>query len=124
MLVGATLCLTGCFSIDTSVSEVSGESHVVISNFGWQFLGDIPLFCGNATDENRIGEVAFFRDDVTLAKLQKRMLKLATDQGKAVNELTFHNNSSVLIEIPLTNITIPLPYIICYREIQISGVMK
>ncbi len=124
--LGATLCLTGCFSLDTATSKVTGEEHVVVSNYGWRIFGVIPIFCGNATSEKdgRAGEWAFFRDDVTMDKLQRRFLDYASVSGREIDDLTYHNYDTIFMTIPWTGIPIPIPYVICYREIQISGVLR
>ena len=58
-------------------------------------------------------------------KIQKRFLDYARKDkngGEMVN-LSYRTQESVLFEIPGSNIPIPLPYIISYKEIQLSGVL-
>ncbi len=121
--VCATICLTGCFSVDHSVSNITGEEYVLVSNYGWSLFGSIPVCCGNA-NENNILPWALFRDDVTMEKAQKRLMKYAENHGKSISNLLYYNNENILFTLPLTEISIPVPYFICYKEIQLSGVLK
>lgn len=122
----ATCMLTGCFSIDSAVSQTSGEEHVIVANFGWRLFNVFPLFCGNATSEQegRIGPFAFFRDDVTMDKVQERFYEYANERGKTPDTVVYHTYDSVLFDVPFTQIPVPIPYLFCFREIQISGVIK
>lgn len=121
----ASLVLTGCFSVDVSRSSLTSEKHIVASNYGWRLFYFIPLCCGNATPEpERVGPWAFFRDDVTLKKVQHRFFETASRHAGSVTDLTYCNNETVIFNIPFTGIPFPLPYFICYREIQLSGVVQ
>lgn len=125
LVVGA--CLTGCFSLDSATSPASGNEHILVTNYGWQLFNCIPLVCGNAkdpTDPSYGGPVAFFRDDVTMDKIQDRLMSHAARHGKTPTDLSYHNYDTIFISIPTINVSIPIPYIICYREIQLSGVLK
>ena len=122
-----TACLCGCFSMESSVSCVTGDEHAVVSNAGCYLFNVIPLFCGNASpDEN--GQHAFpfvmFRDDVTMDKLQQRLMDRAAQTGRRAEDLAYHNYESVMITIPWTNFIIPIPYVLCTHEIQLSGVLR
>lgn len=119
--------LSGCFSIDRSPIGKNGNEHVVVANYGWTLFNRIPLFCGNATSPEktrRVGPWAFFRDDVTMEKLQGRFLELAAQEGREATDLVYHDYNTVLMTLPMSGITIPIPYLICYRELQLSGVLK
>ncbi len=120
--------LSGCFSFDSNVSVQTGEEHVLVSNFGWRLFNCIPIACGNATDPaggKRFGPWAFFRDDVTMDKIQKRLADYAaTRPEKELTSLAYHNYDTLFVSIPYTEVPIPIPYIVTYREIQLSGVMK
>lgn len=120
-----SLALSGCFTIDTSRSTHTGEQHLVVSNYGWRLFYFIPLCCGNATPEkDRLGPWAFFRNDVTLEKVQSRFFETANQLDGSATDLTYCNNETVIFDIPFTNIPFPIPYFICYREIQLSGVVR
>ncbi|MCR5752931.1 MAG: hypothetical protein K6G91_13325 [Kiritimatiellae bacterium] len=117
--------LAGCFSVDTATCTSTGDEHVVVSNYGWTLFNCIPLCCGNATKrEDRFGPWAFFRNDVTMEKLQNRFMDYAKARGRELECLTYHKYETVLFNIPFTQIPVPLPYIVCFRELQLSGVVK
>ncbi|MBQ0033366.1 MAG: hypothetical protein KBT68_11285 [bacterium] len=103
-----TLCLTGCMSTEVSKSEVCGTEHIFVSDFGWKLFNWIPIF----------------RSDITLERVQKELMSESTRRGKVATDLTVHTYDTVTFDIPLVVITIPIPYIICYHEIQVSGVLK
>lgn len=100
-----------------------GSEHVLCENYGWSLFGVIPLFCGNATPDAWF-PWAMFRDDVTMDKLQGRVTDYAAAHGRSVTNLTYFNDQDVLFEIPGTQIPIPIPYVVTYREIQISGELR
>ena len=104
----ATLCLTGCMSTEVSKSEVCGTEHIFVSDYGWKLFNWIPLF----------------RSDITLERVQKEVAAESKKRGKVATDLTIHNYDTVTFDIPLVVISIPIPYVICYREIQVSGVLK
>ena len=124
LLIVSFLILSGCFSIESSCLKTTGDSQVIVSNYGWYLFDFIPLACGNA-NENGYMPWVFFRNDVTMDKIQTRFFSyIGKKEGaKAVN-LSYRTNESVLFEIPGSNIPIPLPYIFTYKEIQLSGVLK
>ena len=123
--LSGTLCLTGCFSLEHSRLQNAAAESVVVQNYGWRLFYFIPLCCGNATPEpKRSGEWAFFRDDVTMEKVQARFMEYAATKDGTITDLTWHNQSRIFVSIPFTSIPIPLPYIFCYKEVQLSGVIK
>lgn len=120
--VCGTLCLTGCFSINTGTLS-SGEEHVVVRNYGWYLFNWLPLGCGNSSATARFPMV-MFRDDVTLEKVQDRMIGYAQQRGKTATELVYSTDENVMFTIPFAFIDIPLPYLITYHEVQLSGVLQ
>lgn len=123
-LACATLCLTGCFSIDTGHVARTGDEHILVSNYGWYLFHFIPVANGNA-NENRWLPWVMFRDDVTLDKVQRRFMMHANDIGKPdVRDLSYTTRESVMLEIPGLNLPLPVPYLLTYREIQLSGVAR
>lgn len=107
-LFGATLCLTGCLSTEVSKSEVSGIEHIFVSDYGWKLFNWIPIF----------------RRDITPEHVQAEAAKEARRRGKAVCGIVTHNFDRVMFDIPLLYITVPIPYVICYHEVQVSGVLQ
>ena len=106
--LGVTLCLTGCMSTEVSKSEVCGTEHIFVSDYGWKLFNWIPLF----------------RSDITLERVQKEVAAESKKRGKVATDLTIHNYDTATFDIPLVVISIPIPYVICYHEIQVSGVLK
>lgn len=68
-----TLCLTGCFSIDSADVPQTGEEHVHVANYGWYLFNIVPLACGNAAEDPNLPSI-FFRNDVTMDKVQQRFM--------------------------------------------------
>ena len=104
----ASLCLTGCLSTEVSKSEVCGVEHIYVSDYGWKLFNWIPIF----------------RSDITLGRVQAEMLAEAKRRGKTVTDLTWHTMEKVSFDIPLVIVTLQVPYIFCYHDIQLSGVLK
>jgi len=115
--IGATLCLTGCFTVEKATVKPTNAEHVVMNNFGWKFFDWIPLFCGNASEDGATG-CAFFRDDVTVEKVQARFMSYAN--GREIECPMYDINDSKFIYV----LAIPVPYLITYKEITLSGTLK
>ena len=122
-VLSATICLTGCFTLDTADIHSTGEEHICVGNSGWYLFNFIPLACGNAA-EDPIMPWAFFRSDVTMDKIQHRFMKYANFYDKKSRDMSYYTQESVLFEIPGTDFPIPLPYLLTYKEIQLWGVLK
>ena len=119
----ATFCLTGCFTIDHAQVLRTGEEHMLVSNYGWYLFHFIPVACGNAS-ESRWFPWVHFRDDVTMDKIQHRFISTANELGRPkVRDLAYTTRESVMLEIPGLNLPLPIPYLLTYREIQLSGIM-
>lgn len=119
------LVLGGCYSFETSTSKVTGERHAIVMNYGWHLFNRIPLVCGNATPEpDRCGPWAWFRDDVTFENTQKRFMEEIGTMNGEVTDLSYWVRENFLYEIPFLQIPLPIPYLLTYREIQLSGVLK
>ena len=107
-VLGATLCLAGCLSTEVSKSDVSGVEHIYTSDYGWKLFNCIPLF----------------RPDITNERVQKALAEEAAKRGKTAVDLAFHNYDTVLLQIPILYIPVPIPYVFCYHEVQLSGVLQ
>ena len=103
-----TLCLTGCLSTEVSKSEVCGTEHIFVRDYGWKLFNCIPLF----------------RSDITLDRVQNELMAEASRRGKTPTDLVYHTEDTVSFNVPLIVITLPIPYIICYHDVQISGVLQ
>jgi hypothetical protein len=121
-MLGASACATGCFTVDTARSDKhdSTREHVVVRNYGWRLFNCIPLVCGNAT-ENSFMPWVFFRDDITMDKIQGRFANYAARRGKKAHDLKYTDYDTVLFNVPLLQYPLPIPYLLCYRELQLSG---
>ena len=117
------VALAGCFSLETATLSKSGDENVLVTNYGWYLFNLIPLATGNAT-ENAVAPTVMFRNDVTMDKVQGRVVKYARQKGKELRDMAYYNRSSVMFNIPGTNFPIPVPYVLTFREIQLSGVLK
>ena len=116
LAIGA-FCLSGCFSLDTAKIKATGEEHVLARNFGWRLFNWIPLACGNASPDASCPFV-LFRDDVTVEKVQKRFAAYAN--GREVFDPTYSNRDSVFFDF----FGWPIPYILCYKEVALSGTLR
>ncbi len=123
LALGVTICLAGCFTLDSADIRSTGEEHVCVGNRGWYLFHIIPLACGNAAEEPMMPWI-FFRNDVTMDKIQKRFTDYAAFYNKEVVDMSYFTQESVLFEIPGTDFPIPLPYFLTYKEVQLSGVLK
>lgn len=126
LAVCALASFAGCFTIDSATSQTTGEEHVIVSNWGYYLFNTIPVFCGNAENpiSDTYGAAVFFRNDVMMDKIQNRFVKYTEKRGKTPENIVYHKYDSVLFDIPFTQIPVPIPYFFCYREIQISGVIR
>ncbi len=123
LTVATAFALSGCFSIQSTRLSRGGEENVHIANFGWYLFDCVPLATGNADKSSRFPTV-FFRNDVTMDKIQSRMRDYAEENGKEIHDLAYHNHDSVLLNVPGLDFPLPIPYVLTYREIQLSGVLK
>lgn len=115
--------LGGCFSLETSVLSESGDENILVTNYGWYLFNKIPLATGNAA-EGAIAPTVMFRDDVTMEKIQGRVIGYAEAKGKKLKDMTYHNHDSVMFNVPGVDFPMPVPYVLTFREIQLSGVVK
>lgn len=131
----ATACVfhAGCFSMSTASSEALSRTQVVgaygrpreqvvVSNYGWYLFNTFPIVCGNAT-RGAWFPWSFFRNDVTTDIVHERLTDYAAERHADLAEMNFFFNENMLFAIPGTSIPIPMPYILCYRERLISGLL-
>lgn len=117
----AAFGLTGCFSLDHGRFVRTNEEHVLVSNYGWYLFNYIPLACGNANQDRWLPWV-MFRNDVQMDKIQGRFMDYAGP--RKMRDLAYTTSESVLLTIPGINLPLPIPYVLTYREIQLSGVLE
>ena len=119
----AAACLTGCFSIHSAQVPGEGNEHLVVHNYGWYLFGQIPVGCGNATP-NALIPFVVFRDDVKMDIIQGTYLKYASEKEKTPTNLAYDVKEDVMFTVPILGYSIPVPYLLTYREVQLSGVLK
>ena len=132
MAASCLLLAAGCFSLETSpLGDAAGHSielfgndaqateHIVVSNFGWYFFNRWPIVCGNA-QVKRSSPWRFFHNDVDENVLQRRLMDYASERGCNVTDLHIFNNAEVLMSIGMGGVSIPIPYVLSYRELQYS----
>lgn len=125
--------LCGCYSMETASNETLRNSnapndvstpveHVMVSNYGWYLFNCIPLACGNASPDASF-PWRFFSNQVTTEILHDRLMSYASSKKANVNNLITSHNEKVFLEIPGSDIPVPIPFLLCYQEIQLSGVL-
>jgi len=123
----------GCFSFEKSNMKFSDkpiaklhehggtpDEHVFASNYGWYLFNVMPIVCGNAR-EGAVFPWSFFCNEVDETVIQNRITSYAAERGCDVADINIFNNEQVLLDI--YSIPVPIPYVCCYREMQISGVL-
>ena len=130
-LLTITFHFSGCYSFDTSPMPVSEydtlagdnglpKEHVIVENYGWYLFNVIPLVTGNVREKTR-ESIVFFRDDVTLSKLQNNLTKYAKQKGCRCADLTVDYNATCMLSmVPYVGTTFG---ILWYKELQISSTL-
>lgn len=131
----ALLGLSGCYSFETTpigggtadgmrLHASAGEpvEHVVVANNGWFLFNCIPVACGNTSADATL-PWSLFRNTVHEQVLHDRLTAYAAKRGCDLGELNVFNDEQVLLTLPGTSFPIPIPYVVTYRELQISGVL-
>ena len=125
--------LCGCYSMDVATNPTLRNSkmrkdsnspveHVLISNYGWYLFNCIPLVCGNASPDASF-PWKFFTKQVSPAVLHDRMMSYANSKKANVRNLIATHNENVFFDIPGSDIPVPIPFLLCYQEIQLSAVL-
>lgn len=133
LLVAGGVMLSGCFSMEVATTrslkqsalspdDATPREHVVVSNYGWFLFNWIPLACGNATPGASF-PWKFFSNQVTSELLHDRLMSYAAASEADVKDLVYFRDEKVIFNFPGTNFSIPIPYLLCYQEIQFSGVL-
>jgi len=132
-VLSVVLACAGCYtSVSVAPEHIKGlgvvgadgefVEHYHIWNGGWYLFDTIPLVCGD-TDYNSLLGIAFFSDQVRTDV----MTRIFNDRVRATNtkpaNVATIVNDGVTFEVPGVSFPLILPYIICYREVQISGVL-
>lgn len=114
----------GCFTLESGTLARTGDENVLVTNYGWYLFGRFPIATGNA-NKDALAPFVFFRDDVKLDKIQKRLLDYSkTRPGKELRDITYHTRENVMFNLPGIEFQVPIPYVLTFREIQITGVLQ
>ena len=133
VFLAGSILFAGCFSMDVATTDSlkksaltpadgSPKEHVVVSNYGWYLFNCIPLACGNAAPDATF-PWKFFSNQVTSGILHDRMMAHAAAHNADIKDLTFFRDEKVIFDLPGTDFPVPIPYVLCYREIQFSGTL-
>lgn len=123
-LASVLLFAPGCFNMEHSRIGDTDAEHLYVSNYGWYLFGCIPIACGNASPDPFLPSV-FFRDDVTMEKIQTRFMQCAEDLHRHdMGDLAYTDAGTILFQIPGSEFPLPVPYLITYKKIMLSGVVK
>lgn len=125
--------LCGCYSMEIASNEAFRNSnatndssapieHVLVSNYGWYLFNCIPLVCGNASHDASF-PWKFFTKQVSPAVLHDRMMSYANSKKANVRNLVATHNEKVFFDIPGSDIPVPIPFLLCYQEIQLSAIL-
>ena len=133
IVVLLAIMLGGCYSMDVGTNAALQNSelvegvdkpieHVLISNYGWYLFNCIPLVCGNAMPGESF-PWKFFADHVDPVLLHDRMMTYAKSKNANLKNIVLARDERVFFEVPGTEIPCPIPFLVCYQEIQLSGVL-
>jgi hypothetical protein len=116
MLIG----LTGCVSTEHTGKKVYQEGtlqnaghQLHASNYGYFLFNAIPIVSG---DTQQPGKIAWFRDDVSLERVQHLLVNQADQQHAAIIDLAPTLSSTCWLGFPTFGI-------VWYKEIQVSGII-
>ena len=126
----ASLALGGCFNFEVAKTPEFTQkrllgndempiAHCITSNYGWYLFNSVPLICGNA-DPDAWWPWAMFRDDVTLDKLQGRLVSASQRMKTNLVDLEVSYTDTCMISIPSVKINTTLG-LLWYKEIQLSA---
>lgn len=96
--------------------------HLFVENYGWYLFGTIPLFCGD-TDESSRFPLTFFDDQCNTDVLRQRFNEHVAQKGLEARGISVVNSDVVTFDVPGFAFPVIIPYIICARDIQISGTL-
>lgn len=116
----------GCFSVDVAKSPVLGEeveAHVVVSNYGWNLFGCVPLVCGNENFESWC-PFTFFRNEVRQEIAYAKLEEEANRRNCDLANLMTLGDDAVLFDIPVWEYAYaPIPWVLQYHEVNYSAVL-
>jgi len=131
--LGLAALAGGCYTVHTASSpslsklKLSGENgeiveHVLFENTGWFLFYHIPIVCGNTADD-AVLPMSFFSDQVTDDTVWRRMEERAKSLGARAVRTADASIEDVTFDVPGLSFPLVVPYVLCYREAQVSGVL-
>lgn len=130
LAMAALTLFGGCFNFEIAKSpdfcrtQLLGNdgmpiAHVITSNYGWYLFNRAPIITGNAR-EGASSPWVMFRDDVTMDKLQARMITVAEKMQSDLVDVHATYVDTCMLPIPYVNTTFGFLW---YKEIQLSAVL-
>lgn len=129
VMLAAAGCCTRCSVAPEhmkglGVVGASGEfvEHYYVRNYGWYLFDKIPLVCGD-TNPNSLCGMSFFSDQVrtdTMTRIFNDRVRATGSKPASVATIV---DDWVTFEVPGLSFPLFLPYVVCYRDVQISGVL-
>ena len=131
-----TFSFSGCYfkyaASSPTLAEMkyagSGEQvkeHLMVENCGWYLFTCLPICCGD-TDEEAFCPLTFFDDQCTSeiieARFNERVKEIAAeDPSIQVRGINWVNDDKVTFDVPGFSFPLVIPYILTFRDRQISG---
>ncbi|MBO5940820.1 MAG: hypothetical protein J6R18_06480 [Kiritimatiellae bacterium] len=123
----------GCYNLQVATNESLCNSaiekgknepveHVLISNYGWYLFNYIPMVCGNTVADDVL-PWSFFSNHVDPVLLHGKMIAYASSKNANVSNLSISRTEKVFFEFPGSQIPVPIPFLISFQEVQVSGVL-
>ena len=123
LLTAVLLGVAGCFTFEKAELPAAGGTHLQMYNTGHYLFDCVPLASGNVKEKPFLPFV-LFRNDADMDKMQRRFMAEVAKTGGTAHDVTYHMDNSVITMIPILYISVPIPYILTYREMQLSGEIK
>lgn len=130
-------CITGacagCYSFHGASSPALSQcraagdgravvEHVLVQNSGWFLFHRLPIVVGNVEDRWYL-PWTFFRNDVSLSVVEGVLASYARSKGLDVVHEQVIDDDCTVFEVPFVNFPVALPWILTYRETEVSAVL-
>ena len=96
--------------------------HYQVQNYGWYLFDTLPLVCGD-TDPDATIPFSLFSDEVRTDTVTGIFNEHVRSMGAKPVSVAVLCDDRVTFEVPGLSIPLIIPYIICYREVQISALL-
>lgn len=128
-----TLLLSGCYArysvsspelVKCEYTDGGGEivEHLFVENSGWYLFYYLPICCGDDNPRN-VFPLEIFNDRCTPEIVRQRFDERVKELGPDVEAkgVAFVNEESVTFDVPGFSFPLVIPYLLCTRDVQISG---